>query len=491
MAAWIICALCAVVILKPQEFISALEGGPLLYVLFGVAAVLSVTDVIRRRVRPALAPHVPFVIAFLAWGTLTCAVKAPDTVLPAVERVWVPLALMLVMTVGLASARGVILFAATFLGCALVVSAVSLVQAAAPSVCMVGDPEDWARTGEYEPDGRPCESVNDCYKDAPSFGANYRCEHAGPWKTRSVEGRIRYRGSLADPNELCVMAASAVPLALAFLEGRRRRRGRQLGADDFARSLGARARLPFLISDTFIRRLGGALRAIPAACVLSAIGAVVVLAHSRTGVIVFIVVTGVTFVRRVGAWGVVTGCLLAPPVLLLGGRSGSEADESADERVDLLAEALQFVRESKGFGVGMGHFPDESSIGMTAHNAYMLAAAETGIVGLCLFGLALYLALKVPLVIWLNAYDVDVWLARMAPALVACLAGTFVGIFFLSWSYKDLLYMLFGASAALYAAARAQDRRVSIGLGLGEAALVCVAMIGLLPAVWVMLALRR
>ncbi len=134
----------------------------------------------------------------------------------------------------------------------------------------------------------------------------------------------------------------------------------------------------------------------------------VALSKSRSGLIVYLLVLGIYFVRRIGAWGLVAGCVVGPPLLFVGGRSGTEADESSDERAALLREAFEFIRNSKGTGLGLGGFPDESSIGLTAHNAYVLAAAEAGIVGYLLFGLAdLSRSSKVPYAIWFGAYDVD------------------------------------------------------------------------------------
>jgi len=212
---------------------------------------------------------------------------------------------------------------------------------------------------------------------------------------------------------------------------------------------------------------------------------VVVLSKSRTGLLVWLIVVGLYFVRRVGAWGIVLGCILAPPMLLFGGRGGEEAERSSDERVELLREGLQFIRETKGIGVGVQQFSDESSIGLTAHNAYLLAAAETGLIGMCLFGLAVYLAVKVPVAVWFGRPRVDETLERFAPALAISLVGGMAGIFFLSWSYKDILYMLFGVSAALYGAARAQDKSFSVRLSLKEAVLVCGGMFALLVVLYV------
>ena len=79
MSAWVVCALCALVILKPQEFIAALAGSPIVYVAFAAAIVAIAIDLIRRRTRPALAPQVPFLAAFLGWALVVSAVKHPET----------------------------------------------------------------------------------------------------------------------------------------------------------------------------------------------------------------------------------------------------------------------------------------------------------------------------------------------------------------------------------------------------------------------------
>jgi len=437
-------------------------------------------DVIWRRLRPAFAPHIPFVIAFFAWGILTTAVKRPDALEAQALNLAIVLGVFGIMAVGLASSFGIRAFAVTFLVCSLAVSGVAIKQGFSDYGCMLGAEDDWEGKGELEYDGRSCETVLDCRKDAPSPDGNYRCERVGPWKTASIGGRVRYRGSLADPNELSLMTAMSIPLAFALFQRSRRKRD-----EEEASTPKRRVQLPLLVSDKLLRRIVGAVRSIPVAVILAAIALVTVLSKSRSGLLVWLIVVGLYFVRRVGAWGVVAGCVVAPPMLLLGGRSGEEAEQSSDERLDLLREGFEFIRQTKGIGVGVQQFSDESSIGLTAHNSYVLAAAETGLVGMCLFGLAVYLAVKVPVVVWFRRPRVDETVERFAPALAISLAGGMVGLLFLSWSYKDILYMLFGVSAALYGVARAQDPTLRVRLTLKETALVCLGMGGLLSVLYV------
>jgi O-antigen ligase len=498
MAPWVVSILCALVILKPQEFVEALAGLPLIYVVFGAGVVLAFVDVIWKRIKPAMAPHIPWVLGFFLWAVITTAVKRPDALEKEATRIAIVAAVFLLIAIGASSSWGVRVFAATFLGCGLLVSIVALEQGLSPMGCMLAAPEDWEGRGELEYDGRACEDVLECKKDAPVEDGNYRCERVGPWKTSSIGGRIRYRGSLADPNELSLMAGMAVPFALAFTEGMRRRRDeprpRRRASDPPVPPEPPRpaekSRLPMLVSDGLLRKIGLLARSIPMLAVLALIGIVVVMSKSRTGVIVYLIVVGLYFIRRAGAWGVVAGFIVGPPMLLLGGRGGDEADASSTERVELLYEAFDMIRDTKGIGVGAGQFADESSIGLTAHNSYVLAAAEAGLIGMFLFCMATYLAVKVPFKIWFGRYQVDSTITRFAPALAVSLCGAVAGIFFLSWSYKDVLYMMFGASAALYAAAKAQDPTVKVSLSFKEGFFVGVGTFVLLAVLFVVTRLK-
>lgn len=301
---------------------------------------------------------------------------------------------------------------------------------------------------------------------------------------------MRYRGSLADPNELSLALALAMPFAFALGSGWSRREQKPQGREG-CKGSGEKAGgvvLPPLVTDALILRAVGFFRAVPVLALLVASGAVVVLSQSRSGLLAFLTVLGLAAVRRMGTWGVVAGCLFAPPLLILGGRSGTEAEESADERVEILREAFELMRAHKGMGLGAGQFSDESSLGLTAHNAYVLAATEAGLIGLVLFSLALYLSLKVPVAVWLDARGGKA--ARFAPAVALAMCAGMVGILFLSWAYKDVLYLLMGASAALASAAYQEDG-VRVKLTAKEAVLVPGAAFALLAIVYVGSKLHR
>ncbi len=487
MAAWIVCLLAALVIVKPQEFVAALAGLPLVYLAFGAVIVAVVVAVIRGKLRPTLAPQTPFVLAFFGWGLLVTAVKHPDALGDQALALAILLGLYFAVAIGCGTRRGLWIFATTYVACAALATTVAIEQGYGPWGCFLGADEDWEGKGELAYDGRACETNLDCRVDAPVPWGNYRCEHVGPLGTSSIGGRVRYRGSLADPNELSLMISLALPLCFALgATPQRRTTPRDPGAAP--RRI---VRLPPLLGDRLIRRVVAAARTLPALALSTAVGFAVVLSQSRSGMIAFVLVLGIAFIRRAGALGVVVAALLAPPLLLLGGRSGEEAEQSSDERAELLREAFEFIRGTRGFGLGLGQFTDESSIGLTAHNAYVLAAAEAGIVGLVLFGLALYLSLKVPVVVWRGRARLSWGLARLASALAVAIGSVMVGIFFLSWTYKDILYLLLGASAALHAAARAEDPTLSVRLSLREAIGVAVGLLLLLFAVWLGMRLHK
>jgi hypothetical protein len=482
MAAWISCALCALVIIKPQEFLELLHGLPLVYAAFAAALIAAVVDVIRRRVRLSLAPQVPLVLAFFGWALLVTALKRPAVLGDQVLSLAILAGLFLAVAVGCASPAGLRAFALTFTGCAALVATVALVQSQRPFGCFLAAPEDWEGRGELTFDGRPCDTVLDCRRDAPVPDGNYRCERRGPLSTATIGGRVRYRGSLADPNELSLTLSMALPFALALAERRRAR-----AAPPPTRPV----LLPPLLDDALLRSAGGLARALPALGMLVGIGVVVVLSQSRSGLLVFLAVLGLQIIRRVGPWGVVAGCALGPPLILLGGRSGAEADDSSDERAEILREAFELIRGTRGIGLGAGQFSDASSIGMTAHNAYILATAEVGFVGYLLFCLALYLSLKVPVAVWFGARPAERDVARFAPAIALSLCGALLGILFLSWTYKDVLYLVMGASAALYSAARAGDPTLRVRLSLREVLAVGALAVGLLAVVYVGSRLHR
>ena len=224
MAAWAACALVALVILKPQEFVPALAGLPLVHVAFVLAA--------RRRRRATS------FAARSAWRSrrrsrsswpssagplFVTAVKRPAAArrpggLPRHRRGHLRRGRDRAARRPAASAPSRSRSSPAPPWSSRWPSS----RASGPLVCFLAAPEDWEGRGELALDGRPCETASDCRENAPVPDGNYRCERAGPLSTTTIGGRVRYRGSLADPERAEPRARHGAPLR----DGRSSRRAR-------------------------------------------------------------------------------------------------------------------------------------------------------------------------------------------------------------------------------------------------------------------------
>ncbi len=464
MAATLVCVLCALVMLKPQEFVPALEGVPILHIMFALSLAAGVVDVALAKIRLSVAPHVPFVLAFFLWCALVTFVRSPMTFFAEIGSLGIVLSFFAAIAFLSGTMNGVRNVCIAYLSAITFASVVAIVQSYGPLGCMQAAEDDWEAKNAVVFDGRTCETTLDCRKDPPNWRANYRCERLGPFGTSTIGGRVRYRGTLADPNDLSLAAALALPFALALSE--KPRPPEKKGAKKTQPSSVSLFRLVVGLSATLL------------------IGTMIVLSQSRMGVLVFLIVMGLSLLRRAGPYGVILALVLLPPVLVLGGRDGADADASSKERLDLIADALTMIRSSRGIGVGVGRFAAESSTGLTAHNSYLLATSETGIVGMALFSLMLYTGLKIPAFAWLLQTELDARMKQWACALTISLVGCYVGMFFLSWAYKDVLYLLLGLSAAYYQALSRHHPGVRIALGFREIVMVVFFSTAFVPVIY-------
>jgi O-antigen ligase len=133
--------------------------------------------------------------------------------------------------------------------------------------------------------------------------------------------------------------------------------------------------------------------------------------------------------------------------MLLGGRADAGADQSTMERLECWSAALQMFRNSPIFGVGKTQFGENHYL--TAHNSFMLALGETGLIGLFLFSTMVYLAFKAALTSARDAVTRDaparVWSSAVFASLCACM----VSAFFLSQTDRVLVWVPIGLAAAL------------------------------------------
>ena len=191
------------------------------------------------------------------------------------------------------------------------------------------------------------------------------------------------------------------------------------------------------------------------------------------------------FVSRFGKKGVAAAIVLALPVLLLGGRGDAEADESSMDRLEVMTEGVSLVIAHPFRGVGVDQFGDQvaSPLHQTAHNAYLLAAAETGFPGFFFWSGIVWTSLKIPITA-MKAPLLSAELRTMATALVVSFSGIAVGIFFLSFTYKQLLFVWFGLAGALYGIMRKADPTFRVRLGWRDYAGIALADVTVIGALW-------
>jgi O-antigen ligase len=282
------------------------------------------------------------------------------------------------------------------------------------------------------PLGTPCVDSDQCRAHFERH--DVLCEHVGLIGTTSIGGRIRYRGIMQDPNELAFVTSIAVALAFAFFELRRT--------------------LPRLLL---------------AGTTLVVVGVCVVLTKSRSGQIAFMAVLGVYLLRRLRWAGVGLAVVMALPILLFGGRSTAEADESSSLRLGYWAAAIQMARDSPLVGIGMGQFAETQP--ETAHNSLMLALGETGVPGLFFWTALMYTAFKTTLSVLRKQTGADAHVARVwGCALLAALAGYTGSAMFLSLTDHYVVWVYLGLAGALYAATVTHDPSFRVRFGLRDLA---------------------
>jgi len=428
--------------LKPQEFIPELASFPFLYIFLALAVFGLILDLRGRNVRFAFGPHLPYIGAFYAWCLFTAAVKTGGAGLVApVVQLSIAVMIYLLMSMAVQTFKVYEILAATLVAVSLFVGFVGFHQGFAPKGCAV---EEGGKAENLRPDGRPCETADDCTMGDAEPGAAYQCERQGLFGTMSVGGgRVRYRGVLRDPNELALATGAAVPLLIGGVEKQR--------------SLGRI--LVFLLGTAMI-------------------AVTLVFTESRGGQLVFLAAFGAYFIKKLGTKGIVIGALVALPVLMLGGRDTAEASGSTEERAEIMVEGMAMIRENPVLGVGYEQFTQHHFL--TAHNSYLLPLSETGPLGLFLFACIIYMSVKIP-VVALGRYKgrSDARVAMVwSMSLLATFAGLIIGIFFLSFTYHHVLWFYLGMSGALYQCIKTHDPDFKIEITFWEYVSIVIAGIG-------------
>ena len=148
----------------------------------------------------------------------------------------------------------------------------------------------------------------------------------------------------------------------------------------------------------------------------------------------------------------VAGIGAAVAVGFTGGRAYTANEESAGGRIDAWNAGLSMLASHPLFGVGYHFFTEYHAL--TAHNSFVLCAAETGLVGYVLWLGMLVVVLKDLSVAIRAGGDPDA--VRWANALRASLVGFLTCALFLSRAYEPLIYQTLGLCvSASYCATRA------------------------------------
>ena len=457
-------ALVVVLVIRPQEIWPALEALRLLDVCTGLVVLGLLVDLALGKHRYLYSPQLPLLGAFVGTAYFVTALTLGTArgLTLGFNEAAIPAVFMLAITYGSSTLPRMRAMIWTLLLLAGFVAAVAVHQGNVSPVCIEETADD---SGVLEPDldkvdGRVCGLPSDCRQEGDN-GAEWACERLGLFKTISTHRRVRWRGQLNDPNELSVFIGGVIPLLFAVglpLRNAASKRGPQL------------QRLLAIVS---VAMIGVGLYA-------------VILTQSRGGQLVIATALLFMFVTRFGKKGVFVALLAALPVLLLGGREDADAEDSTMERLELLTEGVTLVIAHPFRGVGLDQFADQvaSPAHQTAHNSYLLAAAETGFPGFFFWSGVVWTSLKVPITA-VKRMSLSPEIRAIATALLVSFSGIAVGIFFLSFTYKQLLFVWFGLAGALYIIMREADPDVRVTFGWKDAAGIALADLGVIALLYV------
>ncbi len=417
--------------LRPHEFVPALAEINFLYIFLAISLGGIAYEVSQRKLRLVSTPHLKYVGLFWFWCVFTLAIRKPSEISAKAVTITVSVILYLVIAHGIQNIQSFYRLITVVFASGLFVAYVGADQGFSPLECVVFNPTE--KNSRGYPDGRECHMIDedglphegtlDCIAGGKP-GMPYQCERAGLFGTTSVGGgRVRYLGVLLDPNELSLATALAVPFAFAFLEMRR-----------------TILRFALLIATLLVVPIE------------------IVFTQSRGGQITLGAVLGTYFIKKYG-WkrGAMVGAAMAVPMLALGGRHDESADESTLERLGCAAAGIKMLTQYPFTGVGFSQYMEFHFL--TAHNAYVLACGELGLPGMWLFGILIFLAVKVPITVLqyeMPESEESVQMKALAMAMLAAILGGALGIYFLSWCYHYVLWIHFGMVGALYSCVKRQ-----------------------------------
>ena len=214
----------------------------------------------------------------------------------------------------------------------------------------------------------------------------------------------------------------------------------------------------------------------------------VYLTGSRGAVLGMAVLVGLFLVGRLRMAGAVFATVFGGLALLLVNayKTRTISMSGGMDRLAIWSDGLSYFKSSPLWGIGPRNFVN--NFGMTAHNSYLLVAAELGIIGLFLWMSMIMVTLiqlnRIPKIVGKSNPS----LARWAIGLRISLGGYLFTSFFLSRAYELPLYMLLGMCGGIIVAAGGDDAVPLRGTMWPIWSLL--ASVGILLLIYAMLRLR-
>lgn len=179
--------------------------------------------------------------------------------------------------------------------------------------------------------------------------------------------------------------------------------------------------------------------------------------HSRGGMLSTLAAIMTLMTFKYGTRVAVAGGVLAiPAVIILGGRQTEIdlEDGTGQDRIQLWSDGLSCLKSPDFFfGIGMGEFADMA--GLVAHNSFVHAYTELGVIGGTLFfGMFFFNFLGLYRYRWVEHEIRDPDLRSFYPFQVALLVGWTVGLLSLSRCYVVPTYLALALPTAFLNLAR-------------------------------------
>lgn len=212
----------------------------------------------------------------------------------------------------------------------------------------------------------------------------------------------------------------------------------------------------------------------------------VYLTNSRGGLLALAVTGFFYFVKRSKKMliGSIIGILCVVAVFAFGPSRKSVLsleDESAANRVEMWYEGMQMLKSNPLFGIGYRMFQED--LPLTAHNSYVLAFAELGLLGFFFFVGLLFTSFRELSIV--QAHNAS--LGSYALGLQTALVGFCAAAFFLSRTYVILPYLLAAISGSMLFITQQKNRKLQYVFGGKEIANTFFLCLGLLMAIFIII----